>query len=67
MQFHNQEQVMDWILDFANNTLEKTSGGWLAGVGVAFLFYTVGQLLSYVETPSTRYGGWRRQGYGIAR
>ena len=34
MQFHNQEQVMNWILDFANNTLEQTSGGWLAGIGV---------------------------------
>lgn len=50
MQFHNQEQVMNWILDFANNTLEQTSGGWLAAVGVAFLFYTVGQLLNYVES-----------------
>jgi membrane protein len=50
MQFHNQEQVMNWILDFANKTLEQTSGGWLAGIGVAFLFYTVGQLLSYVES-----------------
>lgn len=49
MQFHNQEQVMNWILDFANNTLEQTSGGWLAGIGVAFLFSTVGQLLRYVE------------------
>ncbi len=50
MQFHNQEQVMNWILDFANNTLEQTSGGWLAGIGVAVLFYTVGQLLRYVES-----------------
>lgn len=50
MQFHNQEQVMNWILDFANKTLEQTSGGWLAGIGVAFLFYAVGQLLSYVES-----------------
>mgnify|MGYP002399474713 CR=1 FL=1 len=49
-QFHNQEQVMAWILDFANNTLEQTSGGWLAGIGVALLFYTVGQLLTYVES-----------------
>ncbi len=49
-QFQNQEQVMNWILDFANNTLEQTSGGWLAGVGVALLFYTVGQLLTYVES-----------------
>lgn len=50
MQFHNQEQVMNWILDFANNTLENTSGGWLAGIGVAFLFYSVGQLLGYIES-----------------
>jgi len=50
MQFHNQEQVMNWVLDFANNTLEQTSGGWLAGIGVTFLIYSVGQLLSYVET-----------------
>lgn len=49
MQFHNQEQVMNWILDFANKTLEQTSGGWLAGIGVAFLFSTVGQLPRYVE------------------
>jgi membrane protein len=50
MQFQNQEQVMNWILDFANNTLEQTSGGWLAAIGVAFLFSTVGQLLRYVES-----------------
>jgi membrane protein len=50
MQFHNQEQVMNWILDFANNTLEQTSGGWLALVGVALLLYTVGRLLGYVES-----------------
>lgn len=49
MQFHNQEQVMNWVLDFANNTLEQTSGGWLAGIGVTFLLYSVVQLLSYVE------------------
>jgi len=49
MQFHNQEQVMNWILDFANNTLEQTSGGWLAGIGVAFLVSTVSQLLRYIE------------------
>ncbi len=49
MQFHNQEQVMAWILDFANKMLEQANGGWIAGVGIALLFYTVGQLLTYVE------------------
>lgn len=49
MQFHNQEEVMNWILDFANKTLENTNGGWMAGIGVAFLVSTVTQLLRYVE------------------
>lgn len=40
---------MNWILDFANKTLEQTSGGWLAGIGVVFLFSAVVQLLKYVE------------------
>ncbi|MBK7731691.1 MAG: hypothetical protein IPI37_02665 [Bacteroidales bacterium] len=33
---------MNWILDFANKTLEQTSGGWLAGIGVVFLFFSGG-------------------------
>jgi len=49
-QFHNQEQVMAWLLDFANKALTETSGGWMAGIGVALLFSTVGQLLRYVES-----------------
>ena len=49
MQFHNQEQVMTWILDFANKMLEQANGGWIAGVGIALLFFTVVQLLTYVE------------------
>ncbi len=49
-QFHNQQQVMEFLLDFANNALTNTSGGWMAGIGVALLFYTVVQLLRYVES-----------------
>ncbi len=48
-QFHNQQQVMNWLLDFANNALLSTKGGVLAGLGVLMLFYTVGQLLGYIE------------------
>lgn len=47
--FANQQQVMNWILDFANNALLETSGGVLAGVGIVMLFYTVGNLLGYIE------------------
>jgi membrane protein len=48
-QFHNQQQVMLWILDIANNALLNTSGGILAGIGVIMLFYTVTNLFTYIE------------------
>ncbi|HPT11896.1 MAG TPA: YihY/virulence factor BrkB family protein [Bacteroidales bacterium] len=48
-QFHNQQQVMLWVLDIANNALLSTSGGVLAGIGVIMLFYTVTNLFTYIE------------------
>jgi len=48
-QFHNQQQVMLWVLDIANNALLNTSGGILAGIGVIMLFYTVTNLFTYIE------------------
>jgi len=48
-QFQNQQQVMQWILNVANDALLNTSGGLLAGIGVIMLFYTVSNLLTYIE------------------
>jgi membrane protein len=44
-----QEEVATKIITFANSLLEKTSGGLIAGIGVAFLFWTIISLLSNIE------------------
>ena len=48
-QFHNQKEVMKFLLDIADKALTTTSGGAIALIGVVMLFYTVGQLLGYIE------------------
>ena len=48
-QFNNQREVMKFLLDIADKALTTTSGGAIAVIGVAMLFYTVGQLLGYIE------------------
>jgi membrane protein len=44
----NQEMA-SLIVDFSNNLLENTSGGLIAGVGVAILFWSVIKLLGNIE------------------
>jgi len=44
-----QEQVAQKIIEFANSLLENTSGGLIAGIGVAFLFWAVIKVLSNIE------------------
>jgi len=44
-----QEEVAKRIIDFANSLLENASGGFIAGVGVAFLFWTIIKVLSNIE------------------
>lgn len=43
------EQVVAKIIDFANSLLERTSGGFIAGIGVAFLIWSVIKVLSNIE------------------
>lgn len=45
-----QEEVARWIIDFAYSLLKNTSGGWVAGAGVVFLFWSVIRLLQNIET-----------------
>ncbi|NJK95868.1 MAG: YihY/virulence factor BrkB family protein [Bacteroidales bacterium] len=35
------QDVLKWLLTFANSFLEKTQGGLIAGVGIAILFWSV--------------------------
>ena len=44
-----QQEVITKIIDFSNATLANTSGGVVAGVGVAFLFWTIISVLSNIE------------------
>ena len=44
-----QDEVAKKIIDFANSLLENASGGFIAGIGVAFLFWTIIKVLGNIE------------------
>jgi len=44
-----QEEVAKKIIAFANSLLENASGGFIAGIGVAFLFWAIIKVLSNIE------------------
>ncbi|MBF0479125.1 MAG: YihY/virulence factor BrkB family protein [Candidatus Omnitrophica bacterium] len=48
--FPGQEVTITQIITFANNLLDNTQGGLVAGVGVMVLFWTVIQVLNSIET-----------------
>ncbi|MEQ8324377.1 MAG: YihY/virulence factor BrkB family protein [Vicingaceae bacterium] len=45
---YNQE-VLQYVFELANNMLENTRGGVIAGIGVALLFWSVMKLLGNIE------------------
>ncbi|MBD3309347.1 YihY family inner membrane protein [candidate division KSB3 bacterium] len=45
-----QEEGLLYIFDFARKLLENTQGGLIAGIGVAFLFWSVIKVLSHIES-----------------
>jgi len=47
--FAGQEEVGKYIVQFANSLLENTKGGLVAGIGIAFLFWTIIKVLSNIE------------------
>jgi len=44
-----QEEVVQWIIQFANALLANTEGGVIAGVGILILFWAVIKLLESIE------------------
>ncbi|MBN2033207.1 MAG: YihY/virulence factor BrkB family protein, partial [Deltaproteobacteria bacterium] len=44
-----QEEVVQWVIHFANALLANTKGGVVAGVGVLMLFWAVVKLLDHIE------------------
>jgi membrane protein len=48
--FEGQEEVLTKVFEFANKLLANTSGGVVAGVGVAVLFWTIIKVLGNIES-----------------
>jgi len=44
-----QSEVTDWLLNNASSALEKTRGGYIAGIGIVILFWSVLSLLENIE------------------
>lgn len=47
--FAGQEQVIEKILDFVKNTLARTQGGLVAGIGIIILLFSAVRILSNIE------------------
>lgn len=43
------EEVMNWILNTTENFLSSSSGGFIAGIGLLILFWSVMQVLNHIE------------------
>ncbi len=48
--FQSHEEVLNWLLSNARNALEETRGGYIAGVGMIILFWSVMSLLDHIES-----------------
>jgi membrane protein len=47
--FSSHQEVLNWLLSNARNALQETKGGYIAGVGVIILFWSVMSLLGHIE------------------
>jgi membrane protein len=47
--FSAQQEVVQQVIAFAQNMLENTQGGMIAGVGIVVLFWAVIKVLSHIE------------------
>jgi len=55
-----QEQIVERILSFAHALLESVKGGFVAGVGLLVLFYTIIKILSNIESAFNDIWGIRK-------
>ncbi|MDA3853972.1 MAG: YihY/virulence factor BrkB family protein [Bacteroidales bacterium] len=47
--FEGQQEVLNWVMQFAHSMLESTKGGMIAGIGIILLFWSVMKLLGNIE------------------
>ena len=48
-EFQSQQDILGWLLQNAQSAIEETRGGYIAGVGIIILFWSVMSLLGHVE------------------
>ncbi len=48
--FQSSQEIMNFLLSNARNAIQETRGGYIAGVGVIVLFYSVMSLLEHIES-----------------
>ena len=46
----SEQEVLSWLLQNARIAIEKTSGGYIAGIGIIILFWSVMSLLNHIES-----------------
>lgn len=49
-QFSGQQEVLEWIIKFANSFLENTKGGLIAGIGFIILIWSVMKVFGNIES-----------------
>jgi membrane protein len=49
-EFETQPEVLNWVLNEATIALQETRGGYIAGIGVVILFWSVMSLLDQIES-----------------
>jgi membrane protein len=49
-EFQTQPEVLTWILNQANNAIQATSGGYIAGIGLIILIWSAMSLLDQIES-----------------
>ena len=58
--FHAQQDVIEQVIEFAQELLKNTSGGLIAGLGVAFLFWSIIKVLGNIEKSFNHIWGIKR-------
>jgi len=49
-EFQSQPEVLTWILNQASSAIQATRGGYIAGIGLVILFWSVMSLLGQIES-----------------
>ena len=49
-EFQSHQEVLNWLLQNARNALNETRGGYIAGVGMVILFWSVMSFLEHIES-----------------